>query len=87
VKAALGQEFIDWLVSADGQQTIAGYKINGQQLFFPTPRSGSVNVQAFCRAGNAKRVRLTLDHRHGISAQAAEVLLHAAGSLRGALAE
>ena len=35
VKAALGQAFIDWLVSADGQQTIAGYKINGQQLFFP----------------------------------------------------
>jgi tungstate transport system substrate-binding protein len=35
VKAALGQEFIDWLVSADGQKTIADYKINGQQLFFP----------------------------------------------------
>jgi tungstate transport system substrate-binding protein len=35
VKAVLGQEFIDWLVSADGQQTIADYKINGQQLFFP----------------------------------------------------
>ena len=35
VKAALGREFIDWLVSADGQKTIADYKINGQQLFFP----------------------------------------------------
>ena len=35
VKAALGQEFIDWLVSTDGQKTIADYKINGQQLFFP----------------------------------------------------
>jgi tungstate transport system substrate-binding protein len=35
VKAALGQEFIDWLVSADGQKTIADYKINEQQLFFP----------------------------------------------------
>ena len=35
VKAALGQQFIDWLVSADGQKTIADYKINGQQLFFP----------------------------------------------------
>jgi tungstate transport system substrate-binding protein len=35
VKTALGQEFIDWLVSADGQKTIADYKINGQQLFFP----------------------------------------------------
>jgi tungstate transport system substrate-binding protein len=35
VKAALGQQFIDWLVSADGQRAIADYKINGQQLFFP----------------------------------------------------
>jgi tungstate transport system substrate-binding protein len=35
VKEALGQEFIDWLVSPDGQQTIANYKINGEQLFFP----------------------------------------------------
>ena len=35
VKAALGQEFIDWLISAEGQQAIADYRINGQQLFFP----------------------------------------------------
>ena len=35
VKKILGQEFIDWLVSPDGQQTIANYKINGEQLFFP----------------------------------------------------
>jgi len=35
VKKGLGQEFIDWLVSPDGQQTIANYKINGEQLFFP----------------------------------------------------
>jgi tungstate transport system substrate-binding protein len=35
VKAALGQQFIDWLISRDGQRTIAAYKINGQQLFFP----------------------------------------------------
>ncbi len=35
VKRALGQAFIDWLVSSEGQQTIASYKINGQQLFFP----------------------------------------------------
>ena len=35
VKAALGQQFIDWLVSPDGQQAIADYKIDGQQLFFP----------------------------------------------------
>ena len=35
VKKDLGQSFIDWLISAEGQQTIAGYKINGEQLFFP----------------------------------------------------
>jgi len=35
VKKDLGQKFIDWLVSPRGQQVIAGYKIDGQQLFFP----------------------------------------------------
>lgn len=35
VKAAAGQKFIDWLVSAEGQSTIAAYKIGGEQLFFP----------------------------------------------------
>jgi tungstate transport system substrate-binding protein len=35
VKKELGQQFVDWLISADGQKTIANYKINGEQLFFP----------------------------------------------------
>ena len=35
VKKELGQQFIDWLVSAEGQKAIADYKINGQQLFYP----------------------------------------------------
>ena len=35
VKREWGQAFIDWLTSPAGQQTIAGYKINGEQLFFP----------------------------------------------------
>ncbi|MCX7169412.1 MAG: extracellular solute-binding protein [Proteobacteria bacterium] len=35
VKKELGQAFVDWVVSAEGQQTIADYKIGGQQLFFP----------------------------------------------------
>ncbi len=35
VKSEAGQKFINWLVSADGQATIAGYKIGGEQLFFP----------------------------------------------------
>jgi tungstate transport system substrate-binding protein len=35
VKKDLGMQFIDWLTSAEGQAAIAGYKIEGQQLFFP----------------------------------------------------
>jgi tungstate transport system substrate-binding protein len=35
VKKEEGQAFIDWLISPAGQQAIAGYKIDGQQLFFP----------------------------------------------------
>ena len=35
VKKAQGQQFIDWLVSRDGQAAIANYKIMGEQLFFP----------------------------------------------------
>ena len=29
------QAFIDWIVSPEGQNVIASYKINGEQLFFP----------------------------------------------------
>lgn len=36
VKVEEGQAFVDWLISADGQAAIAEYKINGQQLFFPS---------------------------------------------------
>ncbi|MHC4047271.1 ABC transporter substrate-binding protein [Bradyrhizobium sp. 23AC] len=35
VKAKDGQAFIDWLVSPKGQDAIAGYKVDGEQLFFP----------------------------------------------------
>jgi len=35
VRAADGQAFIDWLISPEGQTTIADYKISDQQLFFP----------------------------------------------------
>ena len=35
VKVAEGQAFVDWLISSQGQSTIAGYKIDGEQLFFP----------------------------------------------------
>ena len=35
VKAKDGQAFVDWLISSKGQETIAGYKVGGEQLFFP----------------------------------------------------
>ena len=39
VKQALGQAFIDWLISPEGQKAIADYQIGGQQLFFPDANS------------------------------------------------
>jgi tungstate transport system substrate-binding protein len=35
VKKDLGQQFIDWIVSKEGQDAIRSYTINGLQLFFP----------------------------------------------------
>jgi tungstate transport system substrate-binding protein len=35
VKKELGQQFINFLISPEGQKVIAGYKINSQQLFYP----------------------------------------------------
>ncbi len=35
VKKDMGQAFIDWVVSPEGQNAIADYKIGGEQLFFP----------------------------------------------------
>ena len=38
VKKDPGQAFVDWLISPEGQQTIAAYKIGADQLFFPNAR-------------------------------------------------
>jgi len=38
VKKDLGQAFVDWVISPEGQKTIAGYKIGGEQLFFPNAK-------------------------------------------------
>ena len=35
VKRELGQAFVDWVVSPDGQRAIGQYRIGGEQLFFP----------------------------------------------------
>lgn len=38
LKADLAQQFANWVVSPAGQRSIAGYKIGGEQLFFPNAR-------------------------------------------------
>jgi tungstate transport system substrate-binding protein len=40
VKVTEGQAFVDWLISTEGQSTIARYKIGEQQLFFPNAAAG-----------------------------------------------
>lgn len=35
VKAKEAQIFVDWITGAEGQKAISGYKIGGEQLFFP----------------------------------------------------
>ncbi len=47
LKSADAQKFVDWITSPAGQAVIAGYKIGGEQLFFPnavaamaSPRQG-----------------------------------------------
>src|SRR5215510_1327444 len=42
VKRDLGQTFIDWILSAEGQNAIRSYKIEGQQLFFPNADAGQM---------------------------------------------
>jgi tungstate transport system substrate-binding protein len=41
VKKDFGQQFIDWLISPEGQKAIAGYKINGEQLFYPNAQDNN----------------------------------------------
>jgi tungstate transport system substrate-binding protein len=41
VKAELGQAFIDWVLSDEGQEAIGAFEINGQQAFFPNAKAGS----------------------------------------------
>jgi len=48
VKRVDGQIFIDWIISPDGQDAIASYKIGGEQLFFPNAdQSGARGSRTF----------------------------------------
>ena len=39
VKAELARQFVDWVLSGEGQTAIASYKVDGRQLFFPNAGS------------------------------------------------
>ena len=39
-RTAAGQHFIDWMLSEEGQDAIAAYRVEGQQLFFPNAGDG-----------------------------------------------
>ena len=38
VRKDLGQAFVDWVISPEGQKAIADYRIGGDQLFFPNAK-------------------------------------------------
>ena len=38
IKQDMGQAFVDWLVAPEGQSAIGGYRIGGDQLFFPNAK-------------------------------------------------
>jgi tungstate transport system substrate-binding protein len=38
VKKVLGQQFVDWVLSEEGQELISNYQIEGQQAFFPNAK-------------------------------------------------
>jgi len=39
IKKEMGQQFVDWIVAAEGQASIAAYRIGGEQLFFPNAKA------------------------------------------------
>jgi len=39
IKKEMGQAFVDWVISSEGQAAIAEYKIDGKQLFFPNAKN------------------------------------------------
>ena len=41
VKKEAAQRFIDWITAPAGQATIAAYKVNGEQLFFPSAQQAA----------------------------------------------
>ena len=61
MKKELGQQFIDWLISDEGQKAIADYRVNGEQLFWPQ-REYVMIAQIDARAAEGKAV-ISLTYR------------------------
>src|SRR5262249_43326785 len=51
VKHGFGQQFINWLVSREGQKAIANYKVKGEQLFFPNATDPSARFDSRPKLG------------------------------------
>ena len=68
VKKDLGQQFIDWLVSPEGQKAIADYKINGEQLFYPNASDPARDAPFAAACGSRRSAHastMALQQRHG----------------------
>ena len=55
VRAAAGQRFIDWLISPAGQMAIAGFRIGGEQAFFPVAPGARGPTIGSSQAGQVPR--------------------------------
>jgi tungstate transport system substrate-binding protein len=63
IKAKEGQAFIDWLISDQGQQAIADFRIEGQPLFFPTRLSHERGRSMHGEHDGAKQGRFAIEKR------------------------
>ena len=57
VRAEAARRFVEWILSAPGQAAIAGFRLDGQQLFFPNagPDAGSAAPSAASVQGDSQR--------------------------------
>lgn len=64
VREGLGQKFIDYSISPEGQRPIAGYKVDGQRLFYPdtnyTGPEGAPELAKVWRPGRSSNGRVRL---------------------------
>jgi len=56
VKKEPGQAFVDWVISPEGQQTIAAYTIGPDQLFFPNAKRCGLVIRVLLMPARIKRV-------------------------------